>query len=67
MAKKKKRSEDLKSRGEAALKELEVVAKDVARVKENLRTFLVDCNRFRSGPGFRRPHKLSARAKTPSR
>jgi hypothetical protein len=55
MAQKKKRHGDLKRRGEAALKELDVVAKDVARVRQNLRTFLVECNKFRSGPGFKRP------------
>jgi hypothetical protein len=55
MAKKKRRIGELKRRGEATLKGLQVVEKEIGLVRENLRQFLAECNQFRSGPGYKQP------------
>ena len=70
MAKKKKRPGKRKGGGElqAALEALEIVEKDVARVRENLWTFLLGSEKYRSGgshflPVRPRPPKKKTRRK----
>lgn len=55
MAKKKKRGGKRDGHRElhGAIEELEVVEKDVARVRENLRKFLIDAEKVLGGPIFR--------------
>jgi hypothetical protein len=57
MAKKKKRGGKPEPRRElgAVIKRLGVVEKDVARVRENLNKFLVDAEKFLSGPSHLSP------------
>jgi hypothetical protein len=57
MAKKKKQGGTRKAHRElhGAIEELEVVEKDVARVRVNLRKFLIDTEKVMGGPIFKRP------------
>ena len=58
MAKKKKQGGKRKGPPElqGAIEKLEVVEKDVGRVRENLRKFLIDAEKVLGGPIYKRPH-----------
>jgi hypothetical protein len=69
MAKKKKRGGKRESRREVqgAIEDLEVVEKDVGRVRANLQKFLVEAEKFLSGGSHHIPPTRPPRKKIPRR